>query len=190
MTIRCSASASVEFWHHTCAKPRKKRCSGVKPSTRRRGPSPSSVFSSAMKAMRTPPLSPMFSPSVSRPFRIRGLAGLRIVHGRVAGVLIGDARGALLERLARRPRSTSRSRLPLPSNLRPWSSKPCVSSWPITAPMPAEVHGVVRPAVEERRLQNAGREHDLGELRRVVGVRPSAASCPTRSCRRACPSLS
>src|SRR5439155_909564 len=26
-------------------------------------------------------------------------------------------------------------RLPWPSNLRPWSSNPCVSSWPITMPM-------------------------------------------------------
>jgi hypothetical protein len=34
----------------------------------------------------------------------------------------------------------------------------------------AEVHGIVDLRVEERRLQNPRREHDLGELRRVVGV--------------------
>jgi hypothetical protein len=31
--MRCIDSAGVVFWHHTCAKPRKKRCSGVSPLT-------------------------------------------------------------------------------------------------------------------------------------------------------------
>jgi hypothetical protein len=33
----CRAAASVTVWHHTLAKPRKKRCSGVKPSIFGRG---------------------------------------------------------------------------------------------------------------------------------------------------------
>ena len=37
---------------------------------------------------------------------------------------------------ARSSASTSRARLPLASDLRPWSSKPWVISWPMTAPMP------------------------------------------------------
>ena len=61
-------------------------------------------------------------------------------------------------------------RLPSASNWRPWSSKPCVSSWPIDRAGRAEVDRVVDRLVEERRLQNAGREVDLVLERVVVRV--------------------
>src|SRR6201996_6213197 len=57
--------------HQICPKPIKKRCAGVKPSTfgpSRFLPCAASVFSSARNAMRMPPLSAVFSPSVSLPF--------------------------------------------------------------------------------------------------------------------------
>jgi hypothetical protein len=61
------SSRSLE--HHTWPKERKKRCSGVKPSIFF-AVFPM-VFSSAISATRTPPLSAVFSPSVSLPLTWR-----------------------------------------------------------------------------------------------------------------------
>src|ERR1700759_1450805 len=62
--------SGVEFWHHTWAKPRKKRCSGVNPSFSGATLSPLAMAScKAASAMRRPPLSAVFSPSVRRPLR-------------------------------------------------------------------------------------------------------------------------
>ncbi len=80
--------------------------------------------------MRTPPLSAVFSPRVSLPLSFTSPAD------REAGVLVGDAGGALLELLAVLLRPPVGAGCPWRSNFRPWSSKPWVSSWPMTAPMP------------------------------------------------------
>src|SRR6185437_13061506 len=53
---------------HTCAHPRKKRCSGVNPSILPGRPFCASAFSIARYAILRPPRSPRFSPSVSLPF--------------------------------------------------------------------------------------------------------------------------
>src|SRR5713226_4659611 len=62
-----SRSASGRaFSHHVCAHPRNTRCSGVKPSILSLffAPGPARY---AINARRSPPLSAVFSPSVSRP---------------------------------------------------------------------------------------------------------------------------
>ena len=52
-------------------------------------------------------------------------------------------------------------RLPFLSNCRPSSSKPCVDSWPMTAPIAPKLTAHVGVLVEERRLQNTGWEDDF-----------------------------
>src|ERR1039458_6577121 len=61
-------AASRSFTHHTWPNARNSRCSGVKPSIF--FSVPPIVLSNAISAMRTPPLSAVFSPSVSLPFTI------------------------------------------------------------------------------------------------------------------------
>ena len=76
---------------------------------------------------------------------------------------------------------------PVASNCEPWSSNPWVISWPMTVPIAAVVHRVVRVGAEERRLEDAGREHDLVEQRVVVRVDDVRRAAPTRPCRPAAP---
>src|SRR5258707_381031 len=66
----CRELSGVEFWHHTWAKPRKKRCSGVKPSmVLFRLGSLAMALCSAIMEIYAPPLSAVFSPRVRRPLR-------------------------------------------------------------------------------------------------------------------------
>src|SRR5438128_1527487 len=78
----CSCGAM--FSPHTCAKPRKKRCSGVKPSMVRCG-FPCSDFSYARYASVAPPRSAIASPCTSSPlmFIPPGIVGVRIVERRL-----------------------------------------------------------------------------------------------------------
>ena len=77
--MRCSASASVEFWHHTCAKPRKKRCSGVKPST---SGAVAALQGVHQRHERDADAAVVADVLAERELAVeeRGFAGLRIVH--------------------------------------------------------------------------------------------------------------
>ena len=160
------AIASRCIARHTCAQARKKRWSPVRPSIT----------------------------GASLPFE-RQLVGA-VGHAEaaeVADVLAQrepavDAGRAVVERADRRRtarpslspsavearrgprRSTSCAACRCRRTCAPWSSKPWPISWPITAPIAAVVDRRVGVGVEERRLQDRRREHDLVERRVVVGV--------------------
>ena len=51
-------------------------------------------------------------------------------------------------------------------------------------PDPAEVHRVVHAPIEEGRLEDAGREHDLVVRRVVIGVHGGGGHAPERAVRR------
>ena len=145
---RSASSRSLE--HQICPKPRKKRCSGVKPSifgVRLAG----EVSISAISAMRAPPLSAVFSPSVSLPLMCTPGATVKLEYSSatqaarcsnslasvggppVVQVAFGVELAALVVEAVRQ----------------------LVPDHHADA---AVVHGVVHLVVEERRLQDAGRE--------------------------------
>ena len=147
------------------AQPRKKRCSGVKPSTSAAVLRLRDLPVSAISASRRPPLSAVFSPSVSLPLSFTS------ADGGVAGVLDRRRRCARSSNALPSAGVHQSRRLPSASNWRPWSSKPCVSSWPIDrAGARRSSRRRRRPAIEERRLQDAGREVDVVLERVVVRV--------------------
>ena len=113
--------------------------------------------------MRRPPLSATFSPSVSFPFSFK--SGVALYSEYCLATQLVRSSKALASASVHQL-----SRLPLASKRPPSSSNPCVSSCPMTAPMAAEVNGLVELAVVERRLQNAGGEVDVVHLRIVIGV--------------------
>ena len=67
VVARMRALSSVLFSHHNWPQPMKKRCSGVKPSACPSGLA-ARLSISAIQPRRRPPLSAVFSPSVSLPF--------------------------------------------------------------------------------------------------------------------------
>ena len=119
---------------------------------------------SVARASLSPPRSAMFSPSVSLPLTCRSSTATYAVE------LIDDARRALRRTRRPRPSSTSRAGCRRRRTVRPSSSKPWVSSWPITMPMAPKFTGRRRLRREERRLEDARREDHLVERRVVVGV--------------------
>ena len=114
--------------------------------------------------MRTPPLSAVFSPSVSLPLTFAPGATENPPYSSATQASRWSNSSCVLRV------STSSCRLPWASNWRPWSSKPWVSSWPITMPMPPKFTASSIVVVEEGRLQNAGGEIDVVHLRIVIGV--------------------
>src|ERR1035437_8475888 len=113
---------------HTCAQPRKNRCSGVNPSIFACGPEPSALSIAAYATVR-PPKSPMFSPSVSFPFTCVDVSST-VYESNCFTTL-----SACTVYFAASSFAHQSLRLPSLSNWRPWSSKPCVISCPITAPI-------------------------------------------------------
>ena len=71
----------------------------------------------------------MFSPSVSLPFTFMPGIGLKAEYWPASWP-------ARCWNFASSPAVHQSRSAPSPSNLRPWSSKPWLTSWPMTAPMP------------------------------------------------------
>src|SRR6185437_5163930 len=119
------------FSHHICANDRKNLWSGVKPSIFLplcAGLSLASTFCSARYAIRRPPLSAVFSPSVSLPFRCCPGTGSKLSYS-------FTSQAVRLSNAALSCGVHQFFKLPCASNLLPWSSKPWVISWPITTPI-------------------------------------------------------
>mmetsp|Transcript_29828 Transcript_29828/g.86504 ORF Transcript_29828/g.86504 Transcript_29828/m.86504 type:complete len:229 (+) Transcript_29828:369-1055(+) len=127
--------------HQFCPQATQKSCSTVRsdPSSGRVCRSSSeSVFRRALRASLTPPRSATFSPKVSRPFILMS----SVSPGRSSGVrttysenwsathVVAASNLVLLWSL-HQLRSLASA-----SYCAPWSSNPCVSSWPITPPRP------------------------------------------------------
>src|SRR5581483_4996797 len=110
--------SGVEFWHHTWAKPRKKRCSAVNPSFFAPALGLLAIsLRNAARAIRRPPLSAVFSPRVSRPFRCTSSTGTNELYSSaIQSVRFSNSvRSVGVHQLVKFPSA---------SNLLPWSSKP------------------------------------------------------------------
>ncbi len=134
----------------------------------------------AGSATVSPPRSPMFSPRVSLPFTVISSIGLERV------VLLDQHAGALLEGLLvlGRPPVAQVAVAVRAAALVVEAVADLVAD---DAADGAVVDRLVRLGIEERRLQDGGREDDLVERRSCSRRSPSAASCPTRCGRSACP---
>ena len=152
------------FSHQTCAQPRNTRCSGVKPSSVCRAASAGERRQ--IRHQREPQPAVVGGVLAERQLSVE----LHIVHRGVAGVLVDEA-AARARRRPWHPSGVHQSfRLPCASNCRPWSSKPCVSSWPMTAPAPPKLTAASADRAVEGRLEDAGREVDVVLQRVVVRV--------------------
>mmetsp|Transcript_5100 Transcript_5100/g.20514 ORF Transcript_5100/g.20514 Transcript_5100/m.20514 type:complete len:233 (+) Transcript_5100:113-811(+) len=158
-----AASFAVMFWRHTVAHEKKKRFSGSggKFSGAPFGSPSARDMRHARYARRSPPRSAMFSPCVSSPFTTRhwhafeatalipGLVsenGPRSFSSHASSCVCTTVRPAWSTITFARFTKSAASLVdhqsfmfPSLSNLRPWSSKPCVISWPMTAPMPPKL---------------------------------------------------
>ena len=133
--------------------------------------------------MRRPPLSAVFSPSVSLPFSFTSSTAVKL------RVLVDEAGGALFERLgvAVGPPVLE---VALGVELPPLIVEAVGQLVADHRAGAAEVHRGVRLRVVERRLQDAGGEVDVVLERVVVRVDRRRRHAPTRSCRPACRSCS
>ena len=126
------ASASRDFVRQTCAQPKKTRCRPVSPSM-------TGASSAAQRQLV----------GQQRDRQAAEVADVLADRERAVDVLaVGQLRGGVyasycsINAFVREPNSARSSsvhqstRLPSPSYLAPWSSKPWPISWPITAPMP------------------------------------------------------
>ena len=128
--------------------------------------------------MRRPPLSAVFSPSVRLPLRFCG-GRVAVRRTRPQSRCTRRLRNRCAAVNALRSAGVHQSRrLPLPSNFEPWSSKPWVISWPMTTPMPPKLTRGIDGEIEERRLQDSGREVDVVEGGAVVGVHRGRRHAP------------
>ncbi len=119
--------------------------------------------------MRRPPLSAVFSPSVSLAVQLAG-RGIALGRSRFkAAVLVGHAFGALVECLAV-VRRLPLAQIALAVVLRALVVEAVGHLVADDHADAAEVHRRIDLEVEERRLQDAGREVDVVERRAVVGV--------------------
>ena len=112
---------------HTPAYDRKKRCSGVNPSTTPKGAS-LVAFLNAWKETCKPPWSAIFSPKVREPF----------AYNPGNTWMLSKKFTITWARLLKRSASSGvhqSFKLPSLSNWRPWSSNPWVISCPITTPI-------------------------------------------------------
>ena len=82
----------------------------------------------ATKASLTPPMSPMFSPSVSLPFTWTPGSTSTAEY-------CASTQAACCSNFAATSGAHHSCSTPSPSDFLPWSSKPWVSSWPITVPI-------------------------------------------------------
>src|SRR5580698_4645564 len=106
--------------HQFCPCARKNCCTEVKPlpsRTLRSTPLRLASFCKAINANRNPPLSAVFSPNVSWPFTLTSSTATKPLYSFTSQSVMASyffASSAVHQS----------ERLPLPSNLRPWSSKP------------------------------------------------------------------
>ena len=154
----------MAFWHQTWAKPRKKRCSGVNPSF------VAAYFGIHLHVFVQRCQGDAQPAIVSRVFTQRQPAvEMNIIHRDKRAVFIGNAGCALVKFVAVRlcpPVFKVAFRIELAALVVKAMRKFMANHYADAA----KIHGIIRIFIEERRLQNAGREINVIVWRAVIGV--------------------